>query len=85
MTMKKYGNAATYPIDLNDGRTLGSGEIVELDLELYPSEHDSARLAQGTLVEIPETEPVVEGNTPPDEEQGTDNRQHRGSKRGGSA
>lgn len=56
MTMKKYGNAATYPIDLNDGRVLAPGAIVELDLEKNPSEHDGARIAQGTLLELPDQE-----------------------------
>lgn len=85
MTMKKYGNAANYPIDLNDGRTLAPGQIVELDFDEYPNEHDQARINHGTLLEVNENGPVLVDETPPpEEEKGTDNRQHRGRK-GGSA
>lgn len=61
----KYVNTCTYPIDLNDGRTLEMGGVVELDIA-DDNMHDQAYVTRGVLAVVAEPEPEPDNeDTPP--------------------
>lgn len=67
----KYVNVCTYPLDLNDGRTLEPSGVVDLEIS-GDNVHDQAYVTRGVLAVVPE-----EGSPEP-----VDNKETEGKKGG---
>lgn len=63
--MKEFANTAGYPIDLKDGRVIGTGERAKLKAEEIEDNQD--RIDSGVLYEIQHeaAAPPPEDTTPP--------------------
>lgn len=60
----KYVNTASYPIDIDGGRMVPPGGLIETNPD---SEHDKALILRGVLAEVPEEGPVLVDDTTDEE------------------